>query len=102
MAPLVILLLGGCSLCMYVLYRTIHYLVARYIISAPKLLLIVFLIDTVLIFLASIPDLFNVINLVFLVSVFAGTVVVWLTNLVLSRSKSVKQGKKSCLGNRRR
>lgn len=84
MMPLLLLLLGGVVLGMYLLYAAIHYLISRSIVPTNKLIIIVFFVSVAIVFLANVSTPLDVINLVFIASLFIATIIAWLLHRLIS------------------
>lgn len=84
MMPLLLLLLGGVVLGMYLLYVAIHYLISRSLVRTDKLIIIVFFVSVAIVFLANASTPLDVINLVFIASLFIATIIAWLLHRLIS------------------
>jgi len=84
MMPLLLLLLGGVVLGMYLLYAAIHYLISRSLVRTDKLIIIVFFVSVAIVFLANASTPLDVINLVFIGSLFIATIIAWLLHRLIS------------------
>jgi hypothetical protein len=69
---------------MYLLYAAIHYLISRSIVPTNKLILIVFFVSVSIVFLANASTPLDVINLVFIASLFIATIIAWLLHRLIS------------------
>lgn len=85
MSNYLLLLLGALVLGLYLLYALIWYFLSRAIIPTDKLIKMVFIVSAALVMLASILGPLDIINFVFIASLFVASVVAWLLHSSMSR-----------------
>ncbi len=85
MSPFLLLLLGAPVLGLYLLYAIVCYFLSRPIMPTGRIIKGVFIVSVALVMLASILDPLDVINFVFIASLFVASTVSWLLYTTLSK-----------------
>lgn len=85
MSPLLLLLLGALVLGVYLIYAIASYFLSRSTMPTDKMIKVVFIFSTALVILAGISDPLDVINFVFIASLFAASTVAWVLHRLVSR-----------------